>query len=178
MYSPSQIVLHKKYKAINHIQISICMKMNQEAASVLVLMCFYISVGCVYTYFKQNNRKFILKQACVLNQRHSVFHGYLLSFILFLLVIMISLNTRHISDSSVRLVTSLQAGRPRNQILILDRIKEYILNTTVYVSTTYLLKHRLHVSTQHQVILRPVADKSQVLCVYWDPNIFDSLKNT
>jgi len=51
MYSPSQIVLHKMCKAINHIQISICMKMNQEAASVLVLTCFYISVGCVCMYF-------------------------------------------------------------------------------------------------------------------------------
>jgi len=65
MYSPSKIVLHKTYKAINHIQISVCMKMNQEIASFLVLTCFYINVGCIH--FKQNNKKFVLKYACVLN---------------------------------------------------------------------------------------------------------------
>jgi len=35
---------------------------------------------------------------------------------------------------------------------------EHIMNTIIYVSTTYLLKQRLHVSTQHYVILRPAAD--------------------
>jgi hypothetical protein len=42
---------------------------------------------------------------------------------------MISLNIRHTSDSSVRLVTTLQAGGPRNQILILDRIKKYFFSS-------------------------------------------------
>ena len=34
----------------------------------------------------------------------------------------------------------------------------YLMDTIIYVSTTYLLKHRLHVSTQHWVNLRPAAD--------------------
>jgi len=42
---------------------------------------------------------------------------------------MISLNTRQTSDSSVHLVTTLQAGRPRNHILILDRIKKYFVSS-------------------------------------------------
>jgi len=48
MYSPSKIVSHKTYKAINHIQISICVKMNQETASFLVLTCFCINVRSIY----------------------------------------------------------------------------------------------------------------------------------
>jgi hypothetical protein len=40
-----------------------------------------------------------------------------------------TMNTHHTSDSSVRLMTTLQARRPKNQILILDRIKKYFVSS-------------------------------------------------
>jgi len=48
-------------------------------------------------------------------------------------------------------------------------VESCIIQLIIYVSTSFLFIHRLHVSTHQSVIFRPTLQtKSLVLCAHWD----------
>jgi len=60
-------------------------------------------------------------------------------------------------------------------VMIMDCTRKFsivescIIKLIIYVSTTFLFIHRLHVSTHQSVIFRPTFQtKPLVLCAHWD----------